>query len=62
MAALEVGFGEAQLDAAAPPGASHPVALPGRAGTPNTQIAAAVAALIESGQSGVVRRLRPSGG
>ena len=57
VAALDVGFAEAQLEAAAPAGASHPVALPGGAGTPNTEIATAVAALIESGESGVVRRL-----
>ena len=62
VSALDVGFGQDQLEEAAPAGASHPVALPGEAGTPNTEIATAVAALIESGESGVVRRLRPSGG
>ncbi len=62
VSALEVGFGQDQLEEAAPAGAAHPVALPDRPDAPNGEIAAAVAALIESGESGVVRRLRPSGG
>ncbi|PZC47713.1 MAG: 3-oxoacyl-[acyl-carrier protein] reductase [Chloroflexi bacterium] len=57
---VEAGFGEDALLSAAPREAAHPPALPDARPTPNASIAAAVVDLIASGESGGVRRVRPT--
>ena len=57
---VEAGFGEDALPSAAPREAAHPLALPDARPTPNASIAAAVVDLIASGESGGVRRVRPT--
>lgn len=57
---VDAGFGEDQVPGAAPAEASHPLRLPDEPPTPNRAIATAVTELVESGESGVVRRVRPS--